>query len=133
MVELAVRQRVFTPYTLSAMNLPEPIADATDKAQDLYSETADKAKDLYGDAADKAKDATSKAKDLYSNAADKATDLYGNAAGKAKDLYGDTASSVKDASDKAVNTFTKLSTTQKVLGAAFLAAVLGYLIAPKKK
>ncbi len=93
------------------MNLPEPISDAADKAQDLHSETTDKAKSLYDDAADKAKEA----------------------ADKAKGLYGDAADSVKEASDKAAQRFNKLSTTQKVVGGALLAAGLAYLIAPKKK
>ncbi|MGI4762633.1 MAG: PA2169 family four-helix-bundle protein [Janthinobacterium lividum] len=104
------------------MNLPEPISDAADKAQDLYSETADKAKDLYGTAADKAKS-------LYGDAADKAKD----AADKAKDLYGDAADSIKEASDQAVKSFNKLSTTQKIVGGALLAAGLAYIITPKKK
>jgi uncharacterized protein (TIGR02284 family) len=86
------------------MNLPEPISDAADKAQDLYSDTADKAKNLYGDAAD-----------------------------KAKDLYEETAGSVKEASDKTAKAFNKLSTTQKIVGGALLAAGLAYLVAPKKK
>jgi uncharacterized protein (TIGR02284 family) len=93
------------------MNLPEPISDAADKAQDLYSETTDKAKDLYGTAAGKAKEA----------------------ADKAKDLYGEAAGSVKEASDKAAQRFNKLSTTQKVVGGTLLAAGLAYLVAPKKK
>lgn len=104
------------------MNLPEPISDAADKAQDLYSEAADKAKDLY-------ETATDKAKHLYGDAADKAKD----AADKAKDLYGDAADSVKEASDKVVKNFNKLSTTEKVVGGALIAAGLAYLIAPKKK
>jgi uncharacterized protein (TIGR02284 family) len=104
------------------MNLPDPISDATDKAQDLYSETADKAKDLYETAADKAKN-------LYGDAADKAKE----AADKAKNLYGDAADKAKEASDKAAQRFNKLSTTQKVVGGALLAAGLAYLVAPKKK
>jgi len=115
------------------MNLPEPISDAADKAQDLYSETADKAKDLYSTAADKAKSLYDDAADKAKDAADKAKGLYGDAADKAKDLYGDAADSVKEASDKAAQRFNKLSTTQKVVGGALLAAGLAYLIAPKKK
>jgi len=97
------------------MNLPEPISDAADKAKDLYTDAADKAKDLYGTTADKAKD------------------LYAEAADKSKDLYGETADSLKEASDKAAGAFNKLSTTQKVVGGALLAAGLAYLVAPKKK
>lgn len=115
------------------MSLPEPISDAADKAQDLYSETADKAKDLYGTAADKAKSLYGDAADKAKDAADKAKGLYGNAADKAKDLYVDATDSVKEASDKAVNSFNKLSKTQKIVGGALLAAGLAYIIAPKKK
>ncbi|MDO7886354.1 PA2169 family four-helix-bundle protein [Hymenobacter cheonanensis] len=97
------------------MNLPEPISDAADKAKDLYTETADKAKDLYGTAADKAKS------------------LYDEAAEKSKDLLGHVPDSVKDATDKTVGAYNKLTTTQKVVGGALLAAGLAYLVAPKKK
>ena len=86
------------------MKLPEPIADAADMAKDLYDE------------------ATAKAKDLYEGAAD-----------KSHELLDDVPDAVKEASDKAVSAFNKLTTTQKVVGGALLAAGLSYLIAPKKK
>lgn len=97
------------------MKSPEPISNDADKAQDFYTKTADKAKDLY------------------SNAADKAKDLYDEAADKGKDLLGHVPDSVKEASDKTVGAYNKLSTTQKVVGGALLAAGLAYLVAPKKK
>lgn len=115
------------------MNLPEPISDAADKAQDLYSNTADKAKDLYETAADKAKGLYGDAADKAKDAAGKAKDLYGDAADKAKDLYEDAADSVQDAKAKAVKAFGKLSTTEKIVGGTLLAVALAYIIAPKKK
>lgn len=108
------------------MKLPETISDAADKAKDLYNDTADKAKDLYSDTTDKAKD-------FYNEAAVKANDLYDEAAAKSKDLLGQVPSGVKDAGDKALDAFNKLTTTQKVVGGALLAAGLSYLVAPKKK
>lgn len=81
------------------------------KSPETTSDTADKAQDLF----DKAAAATAEAKN-------KATELLGQMPG-----------SVKAASDKAVGSFKQLSTTQKVVGGALLAAGLAYLVAPKKK
>lgn len=86
------------------MNSPNPTSDPTDKAKNLYGEAADKTKDLYNEAAD-----------------------------KSKDLLDQLPASVKEASDKTVGAFNKLTTTQKVVGGALLAAGLALLIAPKKK
>ena len=81
------------------------------KSTEATSDTADKAHDLF----DKAAAATAEAKS-------KATELLGQVPG-----------SVKAASDKAVGAFRQLSTTQKVVGGALLAAGLAYLVGPKKK
>jgi len=97
------------------MNLPEPNSDAADKAKDLYGDAADKAKTFYGDATDKVKD------------------LYDEAASKSKDLLDKAPDSLKGASKKTAETFNKLTTTQKIVGGALLAAGLVALIAPKKK
>jgi uncharacterized protein (TIGR02284 family) len=97
------------------MKVPEPISDAADKAKDVYTDTADKAKNLYGDAATKA------------------NELYDEAAAKSKELLGNVPGTIKDASDKTVGAFKNLTTTQKVVGGALLAAGLALLIAPKKK
>ena len=97
------------------MKLPEPISNAADQAKDVYNDAADKAKGLYGDAAAKA------------------NELYDEAAAKSKDLLSNTPESLKQASDKAVGAYNKLTTTQKVVGGALLAAGLALLIAPKKK
>ena len=97
------------------MKVPEPISDAADKAKDVYTDTADKAKTLYGDAATKA------------------NELYDEAAAKSKELLGNVPNTIKDASDKTVGAFKNLTTTQKVVGGALLAAGLALLIAPKKK
>ncbi|MEJ7663565.1 MAG: PA2169 family four-helix-bundle protein [Hymenobacter sp.] len=86
------------------MKMPESISDTADKAKDLYTETSDKAKDLYAEAAS-----------------------------KSKDLLGNVPETVKGASDKTVSAYNELSTTQKIVGGALLAAGLVYLIAPKKK
>jgi uncharacterized protein (TIGR02284 family) len=119
------------------MNLPEPISDAADKAKDLLDDATDKAKHLYGEVADKAKDlygdTADKAKDFYGDATDKVKDLYDEAASKSKDLLDKVPASVKDAGEKTANAYKKLSTTQKVVGGALLAAGLVWLIAPKKK
>jgi uncharacterized protein (TIGR02284 family) len=108
------------------MNLPEPISDAADKAKDLLGGATDKAKDLYGDTADKAKT-------LYGDASDKVKDLYEEAAAKSKDLLGRVPAPVKNAGEKTADAYNKLSTTQKVVGGALLAAGLVWLVAPKKK
>lgn len=86
------------------MKMPESIPDAADQAKSLYTETSDKAKDLYEEAA-------TKSKDLLNHAPD----------------------TLKGASDKTVSAYNELSTTQKLVGGALLAAGLVYLIAPKKK
>ncbi|MDQ2793911.1 MAG: PA2169 family four-helix-bundle protein, partial [Bacteroidota bacterium] len=82
-----------------------------DQATTAINEAKDKASDLYEQAAD----ATSKAKD------------------KASELYAQLPGSVKDAGDKAASAVKNLTTTQKVVGGALLAAGLAYLVAPKKK
>ncbi|WP_460583245.1 PA2169 family four-helix-bundle protein [Hymenobacter arcticus] len=119
------------------MNLPEPVSDAADKAKDLLNGTTDKAKHLYEDTADKAKDlygdVADKAKGLYGDASDKVKDLYDEAASKSKDLLDKVPAPVKDAGEKTAQAFNKLTTTQKLVGGALLAAGLTYLIAPKKK
>ncbi len=97
------------------MNSPEPTPDAANKAKDLLDTTTDKAKNLYGDAADKVKG------------------LYDEAAAKSKDLLDKVPAPVKDAGEKTATAFNKLTTTQKLVGGALLAAGLTYLIAPKKK
>jgi len=86
------------------MKLPEPISNAADQA-----------------------------KGVYNDAAAKANELYDEAAAKSKDLLNNTPESLKGASDKAVGAYNKLTTTQKVVGGALLAAGLALLIAPKKK
>ncbi|WP_223649674.1 PA2169 family four-helix-bundle protein [Hymenobacter psoromatis] len=86
------------------MKVPEPISDAADKAKNLYTESSDKAKDLYEEAAS-----------------------------KSKDMLGHVPDTLKDAGDKTLSAFDKLTTTQKIVGGALLAAGLSYLIAPKKK
>jgi uncharacterized protein (TIGR02284 family) len=97
------------------MNLPEPLSNAADQAKDVYNDAADKAKGLYGDAATKA------------------NELYDEAAAKSKVLLDSAPDSLKNASGKAVGAYNKLTTTQKVIGGALLAAGLALLIAPKKK
>ncbi|MGI4866285.1 MAG: PA2169 family four-helix-bundle protein [Janthinobacterium lividum] len=97
------------------MKLPETTPEAADKAKGLLDTTTDKAKGLYGDATDKVKD------------------LYDEAAAKGKELLDKVPAPVKDASDKTVGAFKSLTTTQKVVGGALLAAGLALLIAPKKK
>ncbi|MBJ6143003.1 PA2169 family four-helix-bundle protein [Hymenobacter sp. BT559] len=86
------------------MKLPEPISNAADQA-----------------------------KGVYNDAAAKANELYDEAAAKSKDLLNSAPESLKGASDKAVGAYNKLTTTQKVVGGALLAAGLALLIAPKKK
>lgn len=51
----------------------------------------------------------------------------------ASELLARVPDSVKEASDKALGAFKHLTTTQKVVGGALLAAGLAYLVAPKKK
>jgi uncharacterized protein (TIGR02284 family) len=108
------------------MNSPEPISDAADKAKGLLDGATDKAKDLYGDTADKAKG-------LYSDASDKVKDLYDEAAAKSKELLTKVPAPVKEAGEKTADAYNKLTTTQKVVGGALLAAGLVWLVAPKKK
>ena len=52
---------------------------------------------------------------------------------EANGLLAQVPASVKEAGDKAVGAFKNLTTTQKVVGGALLAAGLAYLVAPKKK
>ena len=84
--------------------MPESISNTADQAQDLYTETSNKAKELYDEAAS-----------------------------KSKDLLGNVPDTLKEAGDKTVSAYQELSTTQKIVGGALLAAGLVYLIAPKKK
>ena len=84
--------------------MPESISNTADQAQDLYTETSNKAKELYDEAAS-----------------------------KSKDLLGHVPDTLKEAGDKTVSAYQELSTTQKIVGGALLAAGLVYLIAPKKK
>ena len=118
------------------MKTPEPIADAADKAKDLYNDTVDKAKDAYGDATNKTKDlyndTVDKVKDAYGDVADKGKGLYNQAADKGQDLLDQVPAPVKKAGAKTAEAFNKLSTTQKVVGGALLLAGLSYLVAPKK-
>ncbi|RZL05051.1 MAG: PA2169 family four-helix-bundle protein [Hymenobacter sp.] len=86
------------------MNSPEPTSDAADQAKGLYGNATDKVKDLYDEAAD-----------------------------KSKELLNQVPDSVKNAGGKAGEAFKNLTTTQKVVGGALLAAGLVYLVAPKKK
>jgi uncharacterized protein (TIGR02284 family) len=81
------------------------------KSPEPTSDTAAKAQNTF----DKASAATTEAKD------------------KATELLGQVPDSVKEASDKARGAFKQLSTTQKMVGGALLAAGLAYLVAPKKK
>lgn len=53
--------------------------------------------------------------------------------GSVPDLLGRLPQSLKDASNKAVTSFNKLSTTQKVVGGAALALGVGYLLTNKSK
>jgi uncharacterized protein (TIGR02284 family) len=77
--------------------------------------------------------AAGQAKDVYNDAAAKANELYDEAAAKSKDLLNNAPESLKGASSKAVGAYNSLTTTQKVVGGALLAAGLALLIAPKKK
>ncbi|TDN36883.1 PA2169 family four-helix-bundle protein [Hymenobacter sp. UV11] len=86
------------------MNSPESISDAADKAKDLYVDANGKVKDLYQEAAD-----------------------------KSKSLLDKVPTPVKDAGAKTAEAYSKLTTTQKAVGGALLAAGLAYIIAPKKK
>jgi len=108
------------------MNLPEPISDAADKAQNALHDATDKAKDLYSNTADKAKD-------LYGDATDKVKDLYDEAASKSKELLDKTPDSLKGAGKKTAEAYNKLTTTQKIVGGALLTAGLVALLSPKKK
>lgn len=89
------------------MKLPESISDTADKAKDLF---------------DQATTATNEAKDQANELLDQGQEYLKNAGTKAK-----------EASDKAVGAFKNLTTTQKVVGGALLAAGLAYLVAPRKK
>jgi uncharacterized protein (TIGR02284 family) len=108
------------------MNSPELNSDAADQAKGLLDGTTNKAKHLYEDTADKAKG-------LYDDAAGKVKDLYDEAAAKSKDLLDKVPAPVKDAGEKTAQAYNKLTTTQKIVGGALLAAGLSYLVAPKKK
>ncbi len=97
------------------MKLPEPISDAADKAKGLLDDTTDKAKGLYGDASDKVKE------------------LYDEAASKSQELLDKVPEPVKKAGSKTAEAYNKLSTTQKIVAGALLAAGVAYLAIPKKK
>ena len=136
---LAVRSGKLN-HTIRTMNLSEPINDAADKAKDLLGHTAetttDKAQDLLDKAADAKDSLLSKAADVKAKLFDKAADaksaLFDKAA-DAKDAVLDyTPSGVKKAGEKAVDAFEDLSTTQKIVVAALLAAGLTYLLTRKK-
>ncbi|GAA4042605.1 hypothetical protein GCM10022409_30670 [Hymenobacter glaciei] len=74
-------------------------------------------------------DTTDKPKDLL----EQATAATNEAKDKALNLLNQVPDSVQEASTKALGAFKKLSSTQKAVGGALLAAGLAYLIAPKKK
>ena len=130
------------------MKLPENISDAADKAKDLFDQTSvattDKAKDLLDKATDAKNDLLDKAADAKNDLLDKAADTKEELLNKAAnfkaalleqtpDSLKDAGAKAKEAGDKAVGAFKNLTTTQKVVGGALLAAGLAYLIAPKKK
>jgi uncharacterized protein (TIGR02284 family) len=97
------------------MKLPENINNAADKAKDLLDQTT--------------ATATDKAKELL----DKATDATNSLLDQAPESLKDAGAKAKEASDKAMGAFKNLTTTQKIVGGALLAAGLAYLTAPKKK
>ena len=99
------------------MKLPESVSDTADKAQDLSDQPT------------AAATVTDKAQELL----DKATEAKNNLLDKAPDSLKEAGAKAKEASEKAVGAIKNLSTTQKVVGSALLAAGLAYLIAPKKK
>ncbi|MCI1187773.1 PA2169 family four-helix-bundle protein [Hymenobacter sp. DH14] len=74
---------------------------------------------------------------ITSPVADEANALLDQTAATATEetngLLAQVPDSVKEASDKALGAFKNLTTTQKVVGGALLAAGLAYLVAPKKK
>ncbi|GAB3732375.1 hypothetical protein GCM10027594_14230 [Hymenobacter agri] len=147
---LAVRSDKLN-HTITTMNLSESIHDATDKAKDVLDHaaetTTDKAHDLLDKAADAKDSLLSKAADLKDDLLDKAADvkskLFDKAAdaksalfdkaGDAKDAVLDyTPSGVKKAGEKVADAFDDLTTTQKILVSALLAAGLTYLLTRKK-
>ncbi len=86
------------------MKSPENINNAADKAEDQFDQT-------------------------NATATEKAKELLDQAPGYLKDA----GAKAKEASDKAVGAFKNLTTSQKVVGGALLAAGLAYLVAPKAK
>jgi len=86
------------------MKSPENINTAADKTENLFDQTI--------------ATATDKAKELLN---------------QAPDSLKDTGIEAKEATGKAVAAFKNLTTSQKVVGGALLAAGLAYLVAPKKK
>ncbi len=139
-------------HSLSAMNLPGTINDAADKAKELLDDataaTTDKAKDLLDKAADVKHDLLDKAADLKDNLLDKAADAKDRLFGKAADVkealadkaadakeavLDHTPSSLKKVGAKAADAFEDLTTTQKVVVAALLAAGLTYLLTRNKR
>jgi len=78
-----------------------------------------------------------KSSDITSPVAAEANTLLDQTAATATEettgLLAQVPDSVKEASDKALGAFKNLTTTQKVVGGALLAAGLAYLVAPKKK
>ena len=138
-------------HTLTPMNLSEPINDAADKAKDLLDHaaeaTTDKAHDLLDKAADTKDALLDKAADLKSTLLDKVADVKESLLGKATDVKASltgkaadakdavldyTPAGVKKAGAKAADAFEDLTTTQKIVAAALLAAGLTYLLTRKK-
>ena len=119
------------------MKLPETISDAADKAKDLLDQTTatatDKAKDLLDKASDAKNDLFDKASDTKEDLLKRAAELKAALLEQAPDSLKDAGAKAKEAGNKAAGAFKNLTTTQKVVGGALLAAGLAYLVAPKKK
>ena len=130
------------------MKLPEEISDAADKAKDLFDQTTAAATDKANDLLDKAADATSdlrgkatdikddllgKASEAKGRLLDKAADVKATLLDQAPDSLKEAGVKAKTAGKKAVGAFNDLTTGQKVVGVALLAAGIAYLVAPKKK
>lgn len=119
------------------MELPETISDAADKAKDLIDQTTatatDKAKDLLDKAAEVKDDLVAKAADAKERLIAKAADAKATLLEQAPDSLKDAGAKAKQAGGKAVSAFKELTTTQKVVGVALLAAGVALLVVPKKK
>ncbi|MGY3088100.1 uncharacterized protein (TIGR02284 family) [Hymenobacter sp. UYAg731] len=96
------------------------------KLPETNSDTADKSTDLLDQATTTV---TDKAKDLL----DKAAEVKASLLAQAPDSLKDAGAKAKEAGDKALGALKGLTSTQKVVGGALLAAGLAYLVAPKKK